>query len=292
MRLRPDPATVVELEDGHAQVWCAVVDASGAPWPVDPRTALLQVVDRVSELADDLRFGAELEFYLLGADGLPVDHAQYYSDLDGPGAEVVLRAASTLVARGISITAVHSEAGPGQYELDLGLLPPLAFADAVIRTKDVLRRVARKEGLAVTFMARPLPGEPGSGLHVMQSSPLLARRRRQAHRARQLLRRRAARARGGVVRARRQHDQLVPAPARRPRSARRRRVGSRQSRRARAHRCRTGRGVGHRVPRCRSCSQRAPARRRSDRDGRSGDGGRARPLASERRVDRRLRSGE
>jgi glutamine synthetase len=173
MRLRPDPSTVVELEDGHAQVWCAVVDASGAPWPVDPRTALAQVVDRVAELTDEMRLGAELEFYLLGADGRPVDGARYYSDLDGPGAEVVLTAASTLASRGVPITAVHSEAGPGQYELDIGLLAPLAFADAVIRTKDVLRRAARKADLAVTFMARPLPDEPGSGLHVLQSSPLL-----------------------------------------------------------------------------------------------------------------------
>jgi glutamine synthetase len=86
---------------------------------------------------------------------------------------VVLRAASTLAARSVPITAVHSEVGPGQYEIDIGLLPPLEFADAVVRTKDVLRRAARHAGLSVTFMARPLPDEPGSGLHVQQASPHL-----------------------------------------------------------------------------------------------------------------------
>lgn len=173
MRLRPDPSTVVQLDDERAQAWCAVVDASGEPWPVDPRTALVQVIDRFSELAENIRFGAELEFYLLGPDGQPVDGARYYSDLDGPGADVVLEVASTLTTRGIPITAVHSEAGPGQYELDIGLLPPLAFADAVVHTKDVLRRAGRRNGLTATFMARPLPDEPGSGLHVQQASSLL-----------------------------------------------------------------------------------------------------------------------
>ncbi len=173
MRLRPDPASVVELVGGYAQVWCTVVDPSGAAWPVDPRTALMQVLDRVTDLAEAMQFGAELEFYLMRADGEPVDRARYYSDLDGPGAEVVLDVASTLASRGVPITAVHSESGPGQYELDLGLLAPLAFADAVVRTKDALRRAARRNGLAVTFMARPMPGEPGSGLHVLQSSSLL-----------------------------------------------------------------------------------------------------------------------
>ena len=91
MRLRPDPATVVELDDGHAQAWCAVVDGSGAPWPVDPRTALMLTVERLPELAGEMRLGAELEFYLLDGAGVPVDRARYYSDLDGPGSEVVLR---------------------------------------------------------------------------------------------------------------------------------------------------------------------------------------------------------
>jgi glutamine synthetase len=173
MRLRPDPLTVVELEDGRALAWGEVIDASGAPWAVDPRTALGLVVDRVPELADDLVLGAELEFYLLQPDGQPVDRARYYSDFDGPGADLVLQVASILAARGVPIAAVHSEAGPGQYEIDIGMLAPLAFADAVVHTKDVLRRAARRAGLTVTFMARPLPDEPGSGLHVSQSSPLL-----------------------------------------------------------------------------------------------------------------------
>jgi glutamine synthetase len=176
MRLRPDPSTVVELGNGRALAWSAVVDASGAPWPVDPRTALGLVVDRFFELADNLLLGAELEFYLLRPDGQPVDRARYYSDFDGPGADLALQVASTLTERDLPVAAVHSEAGPGQYEIDIGLLAPLALADAVVHTKDVLRRASRRSGLTVTFMARPLPDEPGSGLHVQQASRLLLTR--------------------------------------------------------------------------------------------------------------------
>ena len=44
-------------------------------------------------------------------------------------------AVASILARGLPIAAVHSEDGPGQYELDIGLLAPLAFADAVVTPK-------------------------------------------------------------------------------------------------------------------------------------------------------------
>ena len=65
------------------------------------------------------------------------------------------RAAERLAAHGIEVIGAHHEAGPGQYELDLAALAPLALADALVLAKQVLRQEAAELGLQATFMARP-----------------------------------------------------------------------------------------------------------------------------------------
>ena len=169
MLLRPDPDTVLQLGDGLARAVCDVLTLDGKPWPGDPRTALEATVASVAELAGRWSAGAELEFYLLGPDGSPVDRGGYFDDVvEGPGTATVRRAADRLRACGLDIEAYHHEAGPGQYELDLAVLPPVALADALVFAKQVVKETAAAGGLRATFMPRPFDGEPGSGLHLHQ----------------------------------------------------------------------------------------------------------------------------
>jgi glutamine synthetase len=169
MLLRPDANTVVRLGDGIARAVCDVLTLQGKPWPGDPRTALAAVVASVAELAERWSAGVELEFYLLNADGAPVDRGGYFDDVvEGPGASTVRQAADRLRACGLEIDACHHEAGPGQYELDLASLPPVALADALVFAKQVVKETAAALDLRATFMPRPFDGEPGSGLHLHQ----------------------------------------------------------------------------------------------------------------------------
>src|SRR5581483_12121229 len=87
---------------------------------------------------------------------------------EGPGAATVREAADRLRACGLEIDACHHEAGPGQYELDLAALPPVALADALVFAKQVVKEVAAGAGLRATFMPRPFDGEPGSRMHLHQ----------------------------------------------------------------------------------------------------------------------------
>jgi glutamine synthetase len=169
MLLRPDADTVVRLGNGIARAVCDVLTLEGEPWPGDPRTALKAVAASVADLAERWSAGVELEFYLLNADGSPVDRGGYFDDVvEGPGAATVRQAADRLRACGLEIDACHHEAGPGQYELDLAALPPVALADAVVFAKQVVKEAAARAGLRATFMPRPFDGEPGSGLHLHQ----------------------------------------------------------------------------------------------------------------------------
>jgi len=164
MRLRPDPATLRRAGD-VARVACTVLTPDGVPWPADPRTALVGMLDGLGELPGAWSSAAELELYLLEA-GEPVDHAAYFDDREGLGMAVVRAAADQLAAGGVDVLSCHHEAGPGQYEIDLAPLGPVELADAIVLAKQTVRDVARETGLVATFMPRPLNGQPGSGLHL------------------------------------------------------------------------------------------------------------------------------
>jgi glutamine synthetase len=169
MRLRPDPATLRRTGD-VARVACTVLTPDGEPWPADPRTALASMVDAespVADLAGAWTSGAELELYLL-RDGAPIDGVSYFDDREGLGISVVRAAADRLAGAGVEVLSCHHEAGPGQYEIDLAPLAPLALADALVLAKQTVREVAADAGVLATFMARPLDGEAGSGLHLQQ----------------------------------------------------------------------------------------------------------------------------
>lgn len=171
MRLRPDPATLRRTGE-LARVACTVLAPDGTPWPADPRTALVELLERsadgpLGDLGEAWTSAAELELYLL-AQGEPLDRAAYFDDREGAGMGVIRTAADRLGDAGVEVLSCHHEAGPGQYEVDLAPLTPLALADGLVLAKQTVREVAAERGLLATFMPRPLNGQPGSGLHLHQ----------------------------------------------------------------------------------------------------------------------------
>jgi glutamine synthetase len=168
MLLRPDPKTLVQLGNGIARVVCTAHTPDGARWTGDPRYALEALLESVGDFGEQLTVAAELEFFLLDSTGVPVDTAGYFDEAEHRGGVVTRDAAERLSAAGVPVEACHHEAGPGQYELDLGPLGPLALADGLVLAKQIVRDRARVEAMRATFMPQPFEEEPGSGLHVHQ----------------------------------------------------------------------------------------------------------------------------
>ncbi len=71
---------------------------------------------------------------------------------------------------GISIEAQHHEvASAGQAEIDMRFKPLVEMADSLLLYKYVVKNVARNAGKTVTFMAKPVFDDNGTGMHVHQS---------------------------------------------------------------------------------------------------------------------------
>ncbi|ATX66923.1 glutamine synthetase family protein [Roseinatronobacter bogoriensis] len=155
----------------------------GRPFEGDPRHALAAVVARLK--ARDLHpvTATELEFYLIddsGPEFLPP--ASPVSGRRAMGAATLsMRMLDEFNAffdalyagcdaMGIEADTATSEAGPGQFEINLNHgVDPLKMADDTWLFKILVRRLARQHGMAASFMAKPYPGASGNGLHIHAS---------------------------------------------------------------------------------------------------------------------------
>jgi len=69
----------------------------------------------------------------------------------------------------IPVEGLHTETGPGVYEVALKYAPAVEMADRAALFKTLAKEVASHHGLSVTFMAKWNPNLPGSSGHLHQS---------------------------------------------------------------------------------------------------------------------------
>ena len=183
MVLYPDFSTWAVLPWGDekggkiGRLVCSVHKTNGEPFEGDPRNNLKRVLKEMKEMGfTDFDIGFEAEFHLfkLGVDGnwtteVP-DHASYFDmTSDDAGARCRRDIVETLESIGFEVEAAHHEVGDGQQEIDFRFDDALTTADRVQTFKMVVREVARKHGLYATFMAKPVEGQAGNGMHTNMS---------------------------------------------------------------------------------------------------------------------------
>ena len=183
MVLYPDFSTWAVLPWGDekggkiGRLVCSVHKTNGEPFEGDPRNNLKRVLKEMEEMGfSDFDSGFEAEFHLfkLGEDGnwtteVP-DHASYFDmTSDDEGARCRRDIVETLENIGFEVEAAHHEVGDGQQEIDFRFDDALTTADRVQTFKMVVREVARKHGLYATFMAKPVEGQAGNGMHTNMS---------------------------------------------------------------------------------------------------------------------------
>lgn len=161
-----------------AMLWMREED--GTPFAGDPRRALAQVVGDYKKLGLVPVVATELEFYLydpseiqplpprspltgkrLDSDGaLSLDELQHFD-------EFLDEVYDACAEQGIPADAAISENGAGQFEINMvHVNDAMKAADDAILFKRLVRGIARKHGMAATFMAKPYGDRSGSGFHV------------------------------------------------------------------------------------------------------------------------------
>lgn len=161
-----------------AMLWMREED--GKPFSGDPRRALAEVVERYRERGLTPVVATEMEFYLYDPSGTqPEPPRSPITDkrLDSDGAlsldelehfdEFLDDVYDACAEQGIPADAAISENGAGQFEINMvHVADALKAADDAVLFKRLVRGIARKHGLAATFMAKPYGERAGSGLHV------------------------------------------------------------------------------------------------------------------------------
>lgn len=172
------PITWTDRATALLPLWMANED--GSAYAGDPRRALADVVERFRRHGLTPVTATELEFYLVdpkkarprppkspaSGERLAFDCVLSADELDAfePFLEDVYAACD---AQGIAADAAISENGCGQFEINLlHVADPLRAADDALLFKRLVKAVARKHGLAASFMAKTYGDQSGNGLHV------------------------------------------------------------------------------------------------------------------------------
>ena len=199
----PDTGLILEQGDGDIKAWpiakslnvihksnpprgelfMTMSDIDGNKLNIDPRNVLETKINSLKKNGIKLCGAFELEFFLVANEldqygklhpaksiiGKKRSHRKtdVYSvdNLHGmlPLINDVYDATN---AAGIEAETIISEYAPGQYELTLKHQNDLLkAADDIIRLKRIIRSQSRAHGVTACFMAKPMEGASGSGMH-------------------------------------------------------------------------------------------------------------------------------
>ncbi len=189
----PDAHAIIDLDtfrvlpaepDTAAFLVDFVEGSEGAhtPHPACPRSLLKRVLGEARSRGYEASFGAEFEFWVFketpeslqekGFRGLtPLSPGMFgYSWLREEQNRAFCHAIlDEMAAFDIDIEALHTETGPGVYEVALRYDDALRAADKAALFKTQLKSLASRHGLSVTFMAKWSHDLPGSSGHLHQS---------------------------------------------------------------------------------------------------------------------------
>ncbi|WP_333737934.1 glutamine synthetase family protein [Streptomyces sp. IBSBF 2806] len=179
LRLYPDLDRLVVLAGQPGWAWAPVdrVTQDGERHPGCSRTFLRRVVaDASRELG--LRFKAAFEIeWAVGLDSAP--DGEFVPATTGPAygaarqielSEYTAELLAACAAQGVDVDQIHPEYAPGQFEISVGALDPVAAADRSVLVRQTIRAVARRHGLRVSFSPAVVAHGVGNGGHVHLSA--------------------------------------------------------------------------------------------------------------------------
>lgn len=179
-----DPSTIrrIPWERDVVSILCDFRDENGGPHPACPRSLLKHVIARAEAMGFSPKFGAEYEFFFFQEtrDSLVEKDFRSLTPLDpgmfgyswvrtGQDAELMRDILDSMHEFDINIEGLHTETGPGVYEVAIRYDDVLKAADQAGLFKTSMKQIAHRHGLSVTFMAKWNASLPGCSGHLHQS---------------------------------------------------------------------------------------------------------------------------
>ncbi|PWJ09358.1 glutamine synthetase [Streptomyces sp. NWU49] len=169
--VRPDPVRGGD----DVLVLCEVLNTDMTPHASNTRAALAEVAEKFA--AQEPVFGIEQEYtffregHPLGfpKGGFPAPQGGYYCGVGSDeifGRDVVEAHLDNCLKAGLGISGINAEVMPGQWEFQVGPLPPLEVADQLWVARWLLYRTAEDFDVAATLDPKPVKGDwNGAGAH-------------------------------------------------------------------------------------------------------------------------------
>jgi len=170
--VRPDPDTIRDLSWRPGWRVCLATPSwpDGSPCEFASREVFRAAVEDVAGLGYEVMSAIEYEIRIWDAQGSPMSSGISYSLGEiGRYERFLDELVPALEGLGVELSAVHTEAGPGLLELNLGPGRGLDAADDAVLVKFGVKQVAASMGLRASFLAKTVPGEEGSSGHVHMS---------------------------------------------------------------------------------------------------------------------------
>jgi glutamine synthetase len=173
-----DTLTVLPWDPKFAWMASDMWSDKGEVFELCPRSILKRQIDNAAEQGFRCTLGIEPEFYLYRPEDLTRDG---FGQLTATGAiepspaydvetlydvsEFLDEVVVMMKQIGLDAFALGAEGGVGQFEIDFYYKDILEMADRVTLFKLMIHQVAKKHGLAVSFMPKPFANLWGSGAH-------------------------------------------------------------------------------------------------------------------------------
>ncbi|CAN8106129.1 unnamed protein product [Discula destructiva] len=167
---------------GHVSMYGDFREQDGSPVILCPRAQLQRAQEYGAQNGLSFIVGFEIEFVLLERDFAgeykPIAHdghfwsaSRFFVDPQVP--KLLADIVKALDTMEIHVEQLHAESAPGQFELVLPPLPPVAAVDMLLHTRDVVAALATTAGYKFTLYPKPSATACGtaSHAHISISSP-------------------------------------------------------------------------------------------------------------------------
>ena len=167
----PDPLRGPE----DVLVMCEVLHTDFTPHPTNTRAACVEVAEKYASYEPWFGIEQEYTFFKEGRPlgwptaGYPAPQGPYYCGVGGdkmPGRDIVERHTAACLQAGLAIEGTNAEVMMGQWEFQIGILPPPLIGDQLWVARWLLFRIAEDFGVFATLEPKPILGDwNGAGAH-------------------------------------------------------------------------------------------------------------------------------